>query len=161
MELEYGGRRFPVAEGELVLGSNPAATVVLAGTQARHAIVKALGERMATIRAAAPGAEISVNGVTLGTEPTPLMHGDVVRIGDHEIRVLNPSHPAGSPNTPPPGARERLHDTLFGLPKTATPVTGSAPVERPAEPKPAPGGHLGIIIAAVVTLALLAWFLLR
>jgi hypothetical protein len=163
MELEYGGRRFPVTDGEVILGADPGATVVLAGVRQRHAIVRALGERMATIRAAEAGAEISVNGVALGPDPTPLLDGDTIVIGEHQLKVLNPSHPAGGPSTPPPGARERLHDTLFGLPRS-TPVTGTPATEPPPPPPPPPpasGGRTWIVVAAVVTLALLAWFLLR
>lgn len=165
MELEYSGRRYPLAEGELTLGADAAASVVLSGTRPRHAVIRALGERMATIRAAEPGADITVNGVAVGPDPTPLMHGDTIRIGTHQLKVLNPTHPAGGPNTPPAGARERLHDTLFGLPRsTATPVPG---VPAAAPPPPAPeaaapsSSKAWIVVAAVASVALIAWLLLR
>ncbi|HEX9895983.1 MAG TPA: FHA domain-containing protein [Gemmatimonadales bacterium] len=159
MELEYGGRRYSVAGGELTLGADPGATVVLAGTRAHHAVVRALGERMATIRAAEAGAEISVNGVALGPDPTPLLDGDTILIGTHQLKVVNPSHPPGGPGAPPPGARERLHDTLFGLPRS-TPVPGTPAAPPPPKPQ-AIGGRLWIVVAAVVSLALLGWLLLR
>jgi hypothetical protein len=162
MELEYGGRRYSVANGDVTLGADPNATVVLTGTRPRHAVIRALGDRMATIRAAEAGADISVNGVALGPDPTPLMDGDTIVIGSHQLKVLNPSHPAGGPNTPPPGARERLHDTLYGLPRSApasgAPVSSSPP---PVEQRRATGGRFWIVVAAVVSLGLLAWLLLR
>lgn len=161
MELEYGGRRYPVTGGDLTLGSDPGATVVLPGTRPRHAVVRALGERMATIRAAESGAEISVNGVALGPDPTPLLDGDTIVIGAHQLKVMNPSHPAGGPTSLPPGSRERLHDTLFGLPRS-TPVPGTPAAEPPpAKPKSSGGGKTWIIVAGVVSLALLAWLLFR
>ena len=161
MELEYGGRRYPVAESDLTLGSDPAASVVLAGTRPRHAVVRALGERMATIRAAESGADISVNGVAVGPDPTPLMHGDTIQIGSHQIKVLNPTHPAGGPNTPPAGARERLHDTMFGLPRsTATPVQG-VPAAEPPRATPRAPGKTWIVVAAVASAAIILWLLLR
>jgi len=164
MELEYGGRRYPVAEGELVLGADTTSSVVLAGAQPRHAVIRALGERMATIRAAVAGAHIAVNGVPVGPDPTPLMHGDTIQIGSHQLKVLNPTHPTGGPNTPPAGARERLHDTLFGLPRsTATPVQGvpAAAPRRSAPPQPASSGRTWIVVAAVASVLVIAWLLLR
>ncbi len=163
MELEYGGRRYPVAEAELILGADSTATVVLTGTQPRHAVVRALGERMATIRAAVAGAEIAVNGVALGPDPTPLLHGDTIQIGSHQLKVLNPTHPAGGPDTPPAGARERLHDTLFGLPRsTATPMQGGPAASRQdAPPQPASSGRTWIVVAAVASVLIIAWLLLR
>ena len=161
MELEYGGRRYPVAESDLTLGADAAATVVLADTRPRHAVVRALGERMATIRAAEAGAEISVNGVAVGPDPTPLMHGDIIQIGVHQIKVLNPTHPAGGPNAPPAGARERLHDTMFGLPRsTATPVPG-VPAAEPPSPAPRAPGKTWIVVAAVASVGIILWLLLR
>ncbi len=162
MELEFAGRRFPVSTGDLVIGADPGADVVLAGALPRHAVVRALGDRMATIRASGPEAAITVNGVACGPEPTPLMDGDSIAIGSHELKVLNPTHPGGGPNAPPPGARERLHDTLFGLPKS-TPAAGSPAVPRPAPAVPAApaASRMIAIAAAVVAVALLAWLLLR
>ena len=161
MELEYGGRRYPVTGGgDLTLGADPGASVVLPGTRPQHAVVRALGDRMATIRAVEPGAEISVNGVALGPDPTPLLDGDTIVIGAHQLKVINPSHPAGGPTSLPPGARERLHDTLFGLPRS-TPMPGT-PATSPPPTKPRMStGSIWILVAAVVSLALLAWLLLR
>jgi len=161
MELEYDGRRYPVAEGELIIGADPSAAVVLTGARPRHAVVRALGERMATIRTAEAGADVAVNGVALGPDPTPLMHGDTIQIGTHQLKVLNPTHPAGGPNAPPAGARERLHDTMFGLPRaTVTPVPG-IPAARPPEPAPRPSGKGWIVAAAIASAAIILWLLLR
>jgi hypothetical protein len=162
MELEYGGRRYPVAEGELILGADPASSVVLTGAKPRHAVIRALGERMATIRAAEPDAHVSVNGVALGPDPTPLMHGDTIQIGAHQLKVLNPTHPAGGPNSPPAGARERLHDTMFGLPRsTATPVQGVPAARPPVVEEPRRQGKTWIVVAAVASALLIGWLLLR
>ena len=161
MELEYGGRRYPVAESDLILGADAGSAVVLAGTRPRHAVVRALGERMATIRSAESGADITVNGVAVGPDPTPLMHGDTIQIGSHQLKVLNPTHPAGGPNAPPAGARERLHDTMFGLPRsTATPVPGVPAAEKPGTPPRAPV-KTWIVVAAVASAAIILWLLLR
>ena len=38
----------------------------------------------------AADAEVSVNGVRLGTDPTPVLHGDKIQIFDHEILAVDP-----------------------------------------------------------------------
>jgi len=92
MELEYGGRRYPVAAGELVIGAGPGAALVLeaAGIRPRHAVVRMLAPGMAVVAPGEPGAEILVNGARLGNDPTPLMHGDKLGIGGLEIAVNDP-----------------------------------------------------------------------
>jgi hypothetical protein len=162
MELEFGGRRYPVPPEELIIGADPGAGLVLASAQARHAVVRPLGARMATVRVAAEGARILVNGVQVGTEPTPLLHGDVIEIGGDRITVLNPDHPAGAPDSIPEGARERLHDTLFGVPRPqglARPVGPDAPV-APGAPAARRGPSPWTIAAVAVLVAALVWFFL-
>jgi hypothetical protein len=116
---------------------------------------------MATVRVATEGARILVNGVAVGVEPTPLLHGDLVRIGDHEIRVVNPDQAAASQAPLPEGARERLHDTLFGVPRPegltrSSAATPSATPPAPAARRVAPS----LVILAVAAIAVLAWILL-
>jgi hypothetical protein len=158
MELEYAGRRYPVPQGELVLGSDPASGVVLEGAGARHAVVRVLGPTMATVRVVNPDLIVTVNTVRVGQEPTPLLHGDVIRIGTHQLTVLNPAHPVGTARTPPEGAKERLHDTLFGVPRHS--MTAPAPASPP-EPQPKRTGIVWVIVAAAVSLGVLAFLLLR
>jgi pSer/pThr/pTyr-binding forkhead associated (FHA) protein len=92
MQLEFGGRRYPVAAGDLVIGSGSDSTLVLAapGVLPRHAVIRPLGPGMAVMAPASPGAEILVNGARLGSDPTPLMHGDKIGIGGLEIAVADP-----------------------------------------------------------------------
>lgn len=161
MELEFGGRRYPVPAEELIIGADPGAGLVVAGAQPRHAVVRPLGERMATVRVGTEGARILVNGVEVGTEPTPLLHGDVIEIGGHRIAVLNPGHPAGAADSIPEGARERLHDTLFGVPRPEG--LTRPPVAAPPAASPAPAaGRLSpaLVAVAVAVIAVLAWILL-
>jgi pSer/pThr/pTyr-binding forkhead associated (FHA) protein len=91
IHLEIGGERFAIAAGETAIGSAADNTVVLAGQgiQPRHAVVQATQPGAAAIRVAAPEAEVRVNGVRLGAEPTPLLHGDKIAIGTHELRVVD------------------------------------------------------------------------
>ncbi|HEX5575645.1 MAG TPA: FHA domain-containing protein, partial [Gemmatimonadales bacterium] len=91
IHLEVGGERYAVAAGETVIGSAPDNAVVLGGegVQPRHAVVQATPPGSAAIRVAAQEAEVKVNGVRLGAEPTPLLHGDKIAIGTHELRVVD------------------------------------------------------------------------
>jgi pSer/pThr/pTyr-binding forkhead associated (FHA) protein len=92
MQLDFGGRRYPVAAGDVVIGSGSDSTLVLAapGVLPRHAVIRPLGSGMAVVIPALPGAEILVNGARLGSDPTPVSHGDTIRIGGCEITVIDP-----------------------------------------------------------------------
>jgi pSer/pThr/pTyr-binding forkhead associated (FHA) protein len=91
IHLEIGGERYAIAAGETAIGSASDNRVVLAGegVQPRHAVVQASQPGSAAIRAAGTEAEVRVNGVKLGAEPTPLLHGDKIAIGAHELRVVD------------------------------------------------------------------------
>ena len=87
IHLEIGGERYAIAAGETAIGSASDNKVVLEGegVQPRHALVQATQPGSAAIRAAAAEAEVRVNGVRLGAEPTPLLHGDKIGIGPREL----------------------------------------------------------------------------
>ena len=92
IQLELGARRWPLAAGETVLGSSPGAAVRLEGSGVldSHALVQATGAG-AAIRRADPGAVVTVNGVRLGSDPVPLLHGDKVQLGTVELVVVDES----------------------------------------------------------------------
>jgi pSer/pThr/pTyr-binding forkhead associated (FHA) protein len=93
IQLEIAGERYAIATGETVIGSAPDNRVVLGGegVRPRHAVVEATQPGTAAIRIAEAEAEVRVNGVRLGAEPTPLLHGDKIAIGAHELRVVDSS----------------------------------------------------------------------
>jgi pSer/pThr/pTyr-binding forkhead associated (FHA) protein len=93
MQLEVGGLRYPIAAGEMVVGSGSDCTLPLSGegVEPRHAIVQGLANGSAAIRRASQGAEILVNGVRQGDDPTPVLHGDKIKIGTHELLVVDPA----------------------------------------------------------------------
>jgi pSer/pThr/pTyr-binding forkhead associated (FHA) protein len=120
MQLEVGGRRIPVATGDTVIGSAPWCTIVLEGEGVRphHAVVQGSAGG-AAIRTAGADAEVSINGVRLGTDPTPVLHGDKIQIFGHEILAVDPQRagntqlfdsgafadlPSAQPVKPPPRA---------------------------------------------------------
>src|SRR5712691_7767277 len=96
--LEMGGRRLTLPQGEVVLGADPGSAIPLAvpGVLPRHAKLKSLPDGQVVITKAVPEAEVLINGVRLGAEPTPLLHGDKVEVGGQELdrksTRLNSSH---------------------------------------------------------------------
>ena len=91
MHLEIGGARVPVPAGETIIGSAPGSAIVLEGegVQPRHAILLGTPQGAAAIRAAGPGVDLLVNGVRLGADPTPVLHGDKIQIGPHEVLAVD------------------------------------------------------------------------
>ena len=122
--IEYEGQRFQLPAGEMLLGADAACHLRLArpGVSPRHAIL-ATGpapELAVTIRLAAEGAVVEVNGVRLGPLPQPLLHGDKITIAGLDLLFADerksgstqyisavkvsslapPSPPAGGPAKP-------------------------------------------------------------
>ena len=89
--LELGGKKFIIPVGEVMLGSEAgcAISVVGAGVLPRHALLQGQADGQVVIRKAAPAAEVLINGVRLGAEPTPLLHGDKVEVGGQELTFVD------------------------------------------------------------------------
>jgi pSer/pThr/pTyr-binding forkhead associated (FHA) protein len=96
LHLQIDGEKYPIAAGETVIGSAADSTVVLSGegVRPRHAVLQGSSPGVA-IRPLETEAEVRVNGVRTGAEPTPLLHGDKIGIGSHELLVVDTTR-AGS-----------------------------------------------------------------
>src|SRR5690348_8894864 len=108
--LELGGKKFPIPVGEVMLGSDAGCAISLAGAAVlpQHALLQGQADGQVIIRKASPAAEVLINGVRLGAEPTPLLHGDKVEVGGHELTFVDERR-SGSTQfvkafTPPAGA---------------------------------------------------------
>jgi hypothetical protein len=80
-------QKFALQPGETRLGGGagvdvPVTTDAAAGVQA---LVRVSGNDQVAIRRASDTAVVRVNGVLLGVEPTPLMHGDRIEIAGREL----------------------------------------------------------------------------
>ncbi len=110
--LELGGKRFTIPVGEVTLGSNASCAISLTGAAVlpQHALLQGQADGQVIIRKASPAADVLINGVRLGAEPTPLLHGDKVEVGGHELTFVDerrsgstqfvkalPPAPAGAP----------------------------------------------------------------
>src|SRR5216110_4089749 len=89
--LELGGNTFTIPVGEVVLGSDAGCAISLrgAGVLPRHAVLQGQADGQVIIRKATPAADVLINGVRLGAEPTPILHGDKVEVGDHELTFVD------------------------------------------------------------------------
>src|SRR6185437_10853927 len=89
--LEMGGRRFTLPQGEVLLGADLGSAIPLAvpGVLPKHAKLKSLPDGQVVITKAVPEAEVLINGVRLGAEPTPLLHGDKVEVGGQELTFVD------------------------------------------------------------------------
>jgi pSer/pThr/pTyr-binding forkhead associated (FHA) protein len=89
--LELGGKRFTLPQGEVMLGADPGSAIPLAvpGVLPRHAKLKSLPDGQVVITKAVPEAEVLINGVRLGAEPTPLLHGDKVEVAGQELTFVD------------------------------------------------------------------------
>jgi len=89
MELEVAGQRTPIPAGEMVIGSDPSCGLRLPGLAAAHAVVIGIGDGSVAVRRVGDS-EVYLNGVRLGAEPAPVLHGDKIQVGNHELFVHDP-----------------------------------------------------------------------
>lgn len=91
LQLEIGGARVTIAAGETIIGSAPGCGVPLRGqgVRAQHLVVIGAPDGSAVVRLAELAGMARVNGVRLGEEPTPLLHGDKIEVGDQELLVVD------------------------------------------------------------------------
>jgi len=89
--LEIGGQRYPILPGESFVGSDRSAQIPLSGegVAGRHALLQGLPDGQVAIKRADESVEVLVNGVKLGPQPTPLLHGDKVEIAGRELLFVD------------------------------------------------------------------------
>src|SRR5512133_1415085 len=91
--LQLDDQQFPLTGDTTRIGSGADADVALPGVAASgvQAVIVRTGAHALHIRRAAPQSQVRVNGVLLGPEPTPLMHGDKVEVSGLELRFADES----------------------------------------------------------------------
>jgi pSer/pThr/pTyr-binding forkhead associated (FHA) protein len=89
--LEIDGRRHPIPVGEVTIGYDPANQIALGRdvVQSKGATIRGLADGQVAIRKSDPEADIMVNGVRLGPQPTPLLHGDKIEIAGRELLFVD------------------------------------------------------------------------
>ena len=91
--LQLKDKQYHLSEGTVRIGAGADADVVLPTDAALgvQALIERTADHAVAIRRAAPQSEVRVNGVLLGPEPTPLMHGDKVEVAGVELRYADES----------------------------------------------------------------------
>lgn len=89
--LEFNGDRHKIPPGEAVIGSDASSFLVLTGDAlaARHAILVMTPDGQASVRRVSEESPIFINGVRLGPQPTPLLHGDKIEIAGRELTFVD------------------------------------------------------------------------
>ena len=85
--IQVNNRQYSLKVGTTLVGAGDEADVPIpahAGVGVQ-AVVEVGPDRTASIRRASPSSSVRVNGVALGIEPTPLLHGDRVEVAGHEL----------------------------------------------------------------------------
>lgn len=87
--LHINDQQYPLKAGSNRLGAPDVAEIPVAAGLGVQAIVDVEEGKGAIVRRAASDAAIRVNGVALGAEPTPLLHGDRLEVGGIELRYAD------------------------------------------------------------------------
>jgi pSer/pThr/pTyr-binding forkhead associated (FHA) protein len=95
--IQVNNRQYSLKVGTTLVGAGDDADVPVPAhdTLGVQAVVEVGSDRSASIRRASPSAVVRVNGVALGVEPTPLLHGDRVEVAGHEM-LFAEDHRAGA-----------------------------------------------------------------
>ena len=128
--LQLDAQRFSLDSGDTIIGTGDDAHVRLEGAKGsgRAVVGRLAGEQMA-IRRGSPDAVIFVNGVQLGAEPLPLIHGDKVEIGGREL-FFGDDRKAGSTQV------------ITGAGADAAGAEGVRRAGQPSRPAASTGGRL-------------------
>ncbi len=89
--LEIRGQRHPIGVGEVAVGCDKASQVVLGGEDlhSKCAMLQCSRDGEVAIKRADPDADILINGVRLGPQPTPLLHGDKIGVFGEEVSFVD------------------------------------------------------------------------
>jgi pSer/pThr/pTyr-binding forkhead associated (FHA) protein len=88
--LQLNDKQFPLPAAPISIGAGADADVALPADSSFgvQAVIEGTTGAL-VIRRATSTAQVRVNGVTLGAEPTPLMHGDKVEVAGLELRFAD------------------------------------------------------------------------
>ena len=87
--LQLDDQQFRLKSGATTIGAGAGADVTVPGYSAIAVEAIIDGGASPTIRRAEEAAHVRVNGVLLGAEPTPLMHGDKIEVAGLELRYAD------------------------------------------------------------------------
>lgn len=91
--FEVGTQKHPIPDGESRLGTSADGATVLVGhdVAVTVAALRKVGSGQIVVHRSTSDAEVTINGVRLGSEPHPLLHGDKVQVGGREMIFVDES----------------------------------------------------------------------
>jgi pSer/pThr/pTyr-binding forkhead associated (FHA) protein len=85
--IQFNDQRFPLTAAELTVGAYEGAALRLPGEDPTLRAVLQIGsDGTGLAKRGSANAVVFINGVQLGAEPSPLLHGDKLSLGAHELR---------------------------------------------------------------------------
>jgi pSer/pThr/pTyr-binding forkhead associated (FHA) protein len=122
--IQFNDQRFPLTAAELTVGTYDGAALRLPGDDARLRAVLLIGaDGTGLARRGSTDAVVFVNGVQLGAEPSPLLHGDKLSLGNHELRYGDDVKGGSTQFVSSAGLPDALKGKA-GAPKKLTTATG-------------------------------------
>jgi pSer/pThr/pTyr-binding forkhead associated (FHA) protein len=85
--LEIRGQRHPIGIGEMAIGCDAANEVEFGGGElhSTSAILQGMPDGQVVVKRADADSEVLINGIRLGPQPTPLLHGDKIEVAGQEL----------------------------------------------------------------------------
>ena len=85
--FQLADKQVALRAGDMTVGSGAGMDIAVAGgpPASAMAVVTIKGDGAVSVRRGFDGAPVRVNGVQLGVEPTPMMHGDKLEVAGHEF----------------------------------------------------------------------------
>ena len=125
--IQFNDQRFPLTAAELTVGAYEGAALRLPGEDPTLRAVLMIGsDGTGLAKRGSTDSVVFINGVQLGAEPSPLLHGDKLSLGAHELRY---------------GDDVKGGSTQF-LSSMSIPDALKAKSNSPKKPTPATGGRL-------------------
>ena len=86
--FQLADKQVALRAGEMTVGSGAGMDIPVAEapSPSAMAVVTMKGDGAVSVRRGFEGAPVKVNGVQLGVEPTPLIHGDKLEVAGHELQ---------------------------------------------------------------------------
>ena len=125
--LKLQDRQYPLTAGETTIGAFEGAMIRLPSGDPANTAVVLSGAAGVSIRRGSLESVVTVNGVQLGVEPSPLLHGDRVEIAGHELRL---------------GEDQTGGNTSFVTAAEIAKMVGNKAAAPPKKPTTATGGRL-------------------
>jgi len=125
--LKLRDSQYPLAAGETTIGAFDGAGIRLPGDDPANGAIVSLGAGGVSIRLGSAASVVKVNGVQLGMQPSPLLHGDRVEIAGHELRL---------------GEDQKGGNTSFVSAAEVAKLVGGKSGAAPKKPTMATGGRL-------------------